>query len=349
MQTMKAAIFESYGGPEVLHLAQVPRPVPGPGEALVRVHAVALNGFDLMARQGRYKPNKGRFPHILGGDFAGELVELGAGARTDLIPGARVTAWSILPCGICEQCRNGFPNRCARDYRYLGAHEPGGSAEFIKLPAANLIALPDAVDDLRAAAFPVAYGTAWRMVKRADVRPGETVVINAASSGVSLAAIQICKLAGAHVIATSTADWKLDRVREIGADEVINSADTDMVAEVMARTGKRGVDVVIEHVGGDYLDKSIRCLTRGGRLVTTGGTKSYECTINVSYVFHKELNILGSNSFNKTDLETMIPLLAAGKLDPVIDRVFPLADAAEAHRYLETASQFGKVLLEIGQ
>lgn len=345
---MKATIFEQYGGPEVLRYADVPVPQLARGEALVKVHAVALNGYDLMARAGRYKPNKGKFPHILGGDFGGELAALGPETTSDLPIGARVTSWWILPCGRCEQCMAGNHNRCARDYRYLGAHVPGAYAQYVKLPADHLIPLPDSVSYEQAAAFPNAFGTAWHMlIDRANLRPGDTVLVNSASSGVSMAAIQICKLTGAYVYATSSAAWKLEKAKELGADETINYNEVDFVAEILQRTAKRGVDVVVEHVGGDFLDKSIRCLTRGGRLVTVGGTKSYECTIAVNYIFHKELQIIGSNSATKHDLEVMMPLLGSGKLRTVIDRVFPLKEAVEAHRYLESAKQFGKVLLRV--
>lgn len=347
-ETMTAVIYDAYGPPEVLRpVDDFPVPRPGRGEALIKVHAVGLNGYDLMARAGRYKPNKGVFPHILGGDIGGELAALGPEAQTELAPGARVTCWWVLPCGACEQCLGGFHNRCAKNYRYLGAHVHGAYAQYVKLPALNLIALPDAVGFEQAAAFPNAYGTAWHMLRRAGLGPGETVLVNSASSGVSMAAIQIAKLTGAYVYTTSSADWKLERARGLGADETINYNETDVVAEIVSRTGKRGVDVVVEHVGGDFLDRSIRCLTRGGRLVTVGGTKSYDCAIQVNYIFHKELQVIGSNSATKRDLEAMIPFLADGRLRPVIDKAFPLAEAAAAHRYLEAARQFGKVLLKV--
>jgi NADPH:quinone reductase-like Zn-dependent oxidoreductase len=238
--------------------------------------------------------------------------------------------------------------RCSRNSRYLGAHLPGAYAQYVKLPAHHLIPLPDTVSYEEAAAFPNAFGTAWHMiVTRANVRPGEAVLVNSASSGVSMAAIQICKSIGAYVYASSSEAWKLDRAKELGADEVINYNETDFVEEIMKRTGKRGVDVVIEHVGGDFLGKSIKCLTRGGRVVTVGWTRSYQCEVEVNYIFHKELSIIGSNSATKHDLETMMPLLGNGKLKAVIAKVFPLQEAAEAHRYLESAKQFGKVLLRI--
>jgi NADPH:quinone reductase-like Zn-dependent oxidoreductase len=347
---MKASIYEQYGDADVLKFAEVPTPVPARDEALVKVHAVGLNGYDLMARSGRYKPNRGKFPHILGGDFGGELVALGPDTTCEIPIGTRVTSWWVVPCGHCEQCMEGFQNRCSRNYRYLGAHLPGAYAQYVKLPAHHLIPLPDTVSFEAAAAFPNAFGTAWHMiVDRGNVRPGESVLVNSASSGVSMAAIQICKNLGAYVYASSSADWKLERAKELGADEVINYNETDFVEEIMKRTGKRGVDVVIEHVGGDFLGKSVKCLTRGGRVVTVGGTKSYQCDVEVNYIFHKELSIIGSNSATKHDLQAMMPLLGSGKLKAVIDRVFPLQEAAEAHRYLESAKQFGKVILKVEQ
>jgi NADPH:quinone reductase-like Zn-dependent oxidoreductase len=347
--TMKAVIYEQYGDPDVLrYVEDFAVPIPGPGEALVRVHAVGLNGYDLMARSGRYKPNKGKFPHVLGGDFGGVLIALGPEAPTELEIGTRVTAWWVVPCGTCEQCLAGHHNRCSQNYRYLGAHLHGAYAQYVVLPALGLIPLPDSLSYEEAAAFPNAFGTAWHMLMvRANLQAGETVLVNSASSGVSMAAIQIAKLAGAYVYTTSSADWKLEKAKALGADETINYNDCDFCDEIMKRTGKRGVDVVVEHVGGDFLDKSIRSLTRGGRLVTVGGTKAYDCGIQVNYIFHKELSIIGSNSATKRDLELMMPFLGDGRLKCVIDKVFPLQEAAEAHRYLEGAHQFGKVILKI--
>jgi len=344
---MHAAIYTEYGPPEVLHYAEVPRPRLGPGDAIVKVHAVSLNAFDLMAREGRYQPNR-TFPHILGSDFAGAVDEIDPNTDVPVRPGQRVTAWWIVPCWRCEQCAAGHPNRCAFDYKYLGAHLHGAYAQYVKLPAWNLIPIPDTMSWEEAAAFPTAFGTAWHMlVTTAHLKPGETVLVHAASSGVSTAAIQIAKVVGAYVYATGSADWKLDRAKAIGADETINYATEDFQVEIMRRTGKRGVDVVVEHVGGEVWDKSVKSLTRGGRLVTTGGTASYDVKMNIAYVFHKELKLLGANSTTKHELEVQMPLIAEGRLKPVVDRVFPLADAAEAHRYLGARKQFGKVVLSV--
>jgi NADPH:quinone reductase-like Zn-dependent oxidoreductase len=344
---MKAAYYNGYGGPEVLTFGDLPDPRLGPGEAIVKVHAASLNAFDLMAREGRYKPNR-TFPHILGSDFGGEVAEIDASAGLPYRVGQRVTAWWVVPCGRCEQCLGGHPNRCALDYKYLGAHLPGAYAQYVKLPARNLIPIPDAMTWEQAAAFPTAFGTAWHMlVTVAELRPGETALIHAASSGVSTAAIQIAKAVGAYVYTTGSADWKLEKAKTIGADETINYATHDFQAEIMRRTGKRGVDLVLEHVGGDVWEKSIRCLTRGGRLVTTGGTASYDVSMNVAYVFHKELKLLGANSTTKAELEAQMRLIGKGTMTPVVDRVFPLEEAAEAHRYLAGRQQFGKVVLRV--
>ncbi len=344
---MRACVYHEYGDPEVLRVEEVPAPSPGPGQAVVRVRAAGINATDLMARSGRYKPNPG-FPHILGSDFGGEVAALGPDVSAPVAVGERVIAWWIVSCQRCEQCVSGHPNRCALDYKYLGAHLPGAYAEYVAVPAANLVPIPENMGWEEAAAFPMVYGTAWHMlVTRANLRPGETILIQAASSGVSTAAIQIAKAVGAYVFTTSSEDWKLDRARALGADETINYRTQDFQQEIMRRTGKRGVDVVLEHVGGDVWEKSVRSLTRGGRLVTTGGTASYEVSMNIAHVFHKELTLIGSNSVTKPELERMMPLVRAGKLEPVVDRVFPLEEAPEAHRYLEGRRQFGKVILRV--
>ncbi len=344
---MQASVFYEYGEPEVLRVEEVPTPTPGPGHVVVRVHAAGVNAFDLMARAGRYKPNPG-FPHILGADLGGEVAAVGPGVTVPVKVGQRVTAWWVVSCQRCEQCISGYPNRCALDYKYLGAHLPGAYAQYVAVPAANLVPIPEDMTWEQAAAFPTVFGTAWHMlVTRANLRPGETILIQAASAGVSTAAIQIAKLVGAYVFTTGSADWKLERARALGADETINYATQDFQDEIMRRTAKRGVDVVLEHVGGDVWEKSVRCLTRGGRLVTTGGTASYEVSMNLAYVFHKELTLIGANSATKRELDVMIPLVRQGKLKPVVDRVFALEEAAEAHRYVARRGHFGKVVLRI--
>jgi NADPH:quinone reductase-like Zn-dependent oxidoreductase len=344
--SMMAMVFYEYGPPEVLRYEEVARPVAGPGEAIVRVRAVGINAADLMARAGRYKPNEGRFPHILGTDFGGEVVELGTGVSGPVQVGSRVTDWWVVPCGYCEQCMTGNWNRCALDYKYLGAHLHGAYAQYVKLPAMNLIEIPREMSFEEAAGFPNPYGTAWHMlVTRGHIRVGETILIQAAGSGVSVAGIQIAKHAGLVVIATAGSEDKLARARALGADFVINYREQNFREEVMKLTGKRGVDVVFEHVGGDVFGESIRSLTRGGRLLTCGGTAGYDVAFNMAHIFHKELTIIGSNSAIRQELVQMMPLVKTGVLKPIVDRIFPLDEAAEAHRYVAERSQFGKVVL----
>ncbi len=345
-QSMMAAVCHAYGPPEVLRYEEIARPTAGLGEVVVKVRAVSVNAFDLMAREGRYTPNKGRFPHILGSDFGGEIAEIGPGVQRPLEVGQRVTSWWVVPCGYCEQCLGGHWNRCALDYKYIGAHLHGAYAQYVKVPAINIIPIPDEMSFEEAAAFPSAYGTAWHMlVTRARIAPGEDVLIQAAGSGVSVAGIQIAKLAGARVFVTSSTTEKLERARQIGADITINYKQQNFQEEVMRITGKRGVDLVFEHVGGDVFEASIRSLTRGGRLVTCGGTAEYTVKFNIAHVFHKELTIIGSNSATRRELDVMMPLLRAGKLKPIVDRTFPLSEAVEAHRYVDGRNQFGKVVL----
>jgi NADPH:quinone reductase-like Zn-dependent oxidoreductase len=344
--TMKAICIYEYGGLDKLTYADLPIPGIGPRDALIRVHATGVNAFDIMVREGRYKPNKGRFPHIFGEDIAGEIAALGAEVVEPLELGQRVVIYAAVGCGWCEQCLAGEVNACAINYQYFGAHLPGGYAEYVRVPAANVVPLPDNVSFEQGAAFVVTFLTAWHMlITRANLRPGETVLIQAAGAGVSIAGIQIAKLVGARVIATASTDQKLARARELGADETVNYKEKDFQAEVMRLTDKRGVDVVFEHVGGDVWDPSVRSLTRGGRLVTCGGTASYDISTNVAYIFHKQLSILGSNHGTKRELETMMPLLRAGKLRPVVDSVYPLREARRAHEQLEARRQFGRVVL----
>lgn len=345
-ETMRAAVFDETGGPEVLHLADVPRPAPGPGEALVRVKAAALNGFDLMARAGTFKTGQPR-PHILGGDVAGVVARYGPGSREQVPVDAPVILHWVLACRRCEPCLRGHPTTCLT-YRYIGAHVPGGYAEYVVVPEDNLVPLGESPDWVEAAAFPMAYGTSWHMLNaRAELRPTETVLVQAAGSGIGIAAVQIARRIGARVIATAGSDAKLAKAKEQGADEVVNYREQDLVGEVKRLTGGRGVDLVFEHVGGDMFDAVVRCVTRNGRIVTCGGTAGYQVSMNVAHVFHKQLSVIGSNSATRWELLQLAPLLRDKTFTPVVDRVFPLAEAAAAHAYLDDRQQFGKVVLDV--
>jgi NADPH:quinone reductase-like Zn-dependent oxidoreductase len=343
---MRAALFRQHGGPEVMEIADVPAPTPGPLEVLVRVTATALNRMDLWLRHGM-PALPVPLPHVSGGDVCGVVAGLGPGAR-GVAEGDRVLVNPGLSCGRCAACLGGRDNFCP-EYRMLGEQTWGGQAEYVVVPHQNVVPAPRAtvpLDDTALAAMPVVFMTAWQMlVDRAQLRQGETVLVLAAGSGVGTAAIQIAKLWGARVIATASTDAKLEAARRLGADETINHAAQDIVAEVKRLTGRRGADVVVEHVGAATFPKSVVACARGGRIVTCGATAGYEPTLNLRHVFWRQLSILGSTMASKERLFELVALAAAGRLRPVVDRVLPLVDVAAGHRVLDSRSTFGKVVL----
>ena len=341
----EAMVMRRTGGPEVLERATIELPEPGPREVRIRVRAVALNHIDVWARRGL--PHfKYEFPHRLGADIAGEVESLGPGAIGAEV-GDRVVVNPGLSCGACERCLSGQDNLC-RSYRILGENAQGGYSRHVVVPDANLLPMPAGLSFTDAAAIPLAFLTAWQMVvRKADVRVGQTVLVQAAGSGVSSAAIQIAKMLGARVLATTSTEQKAARARELGADEVIDYTTQDFVAEVRKLTGKRGVDAVIEHVGGDVFAKSILATAWGGRIVTCGATAGFTPEIDLRHVFFRQVEILGSTMGPKGDLFGVLRLVEAGKLRPVVDRVMPLWEAAAGHRLLEERKAFGKVVLEV--
>lgn len=340
---MKATRFHQHGGPEVLRYEDAPVPVPGPGEVLVRVRACALNHLDLFQRRGLERVTI-PFPHISGADVAGEVAQAPAGTFTE---GQRVMLQPGLACGRCARCLEGRDNECPR-YDVLGYQSDGGYAEYVRVPVQNLIALPDAIGFIEAAAFPLAFLTAWHMlVTRARLQAGELVLVLGAGSGVGQAAIQIARLHGARVIATAGSDDKLARARELGAFEVVNHAADDFAAAVRRLTEGRGVDIVVEHVGTATWDKSLRCLSRGGRLVTCGATTGHDARVDLRFLFARQWSLLGSYMGQKAELLRAAELFFAGELMPAVDRVYPLAEAAEAHRRLESREAFGKIVLSV--
>lgn len=346
--TMRAAVFEEPGGPEKLVYREIDRPEPGRGEVLVRVRACGINGFDLLARSGRYNTGQAR-PHVLGGDVVGSVDSYGPGCDEKVGVGENAALHWVISCGRCEQCLRGFETTCLR-YGYLGAKYPGGYAEYVVVPERNIFPLGGYADLNAAAAFPMAFGTAWHMlVTRADLRPGETVLVQSVGSGIGVAAIQIANLIGAHVIGTAGSDWKLDKAVSMGVDasKLINYNERDIYDEVMRMTDKRGVDVVFEHIGGENFGQVVRSVTRNGRLVTCGGTASYDVSMNIAHVFHKQVSIIGSNSATRWEFEEISRLLLEGRFEPIVDRVFPLQEAANAHEYLDGRSGFGKVILDV--
>ena len=343
---MKAVILPRYGGPEVLeYVEDRPEPVPGPDEVVVHVHAAALNHLDLTVRKG-LPTLKLTLPHVLGADAAGEVARLGSDV-TGFEPGDRVVVNPSLTCGRCEFCIAGDDSLCV-DYRILGEHVPGSYTEYLAVPAKNLLPIPVDMDWATAAAAPLVFMTAWRLlVTRAAVRAGEDVLILGAGSGVSMAAIQIAKLAGCTVYTTSSSDAKLAKAKALGADVLINYSDMAWSKAVWELTGKRGVDVVLDHVGEATFKDSVRSLRKGGRLVIPGATTGDMPQVDLRRVFWRQLSILGSTMANQREFEAVMKLVFMGRLKPVVDRIFPLRRAADAHAYLEKGEQFGKVVLSV--
>jgi NADPH:quinone reductase-like Zn-dependent oxidoreductase len=284
-------------------------------------------------------------PHISGSDVAGEVVSSNA---ADVAIGRRVVLQPGVSCGCCEACLSGKDNECP-SYEVLGyLHHDGGYAEYVKVPVQNLLPIPDEIDFVHAAAFPLTFLTAWHMLMTcARLKRGEDVLVLAAGSGVGQAAIQVAVLNGARVFATAGSDDKLERARSLGAVEVIDHHRQDIAEEIKRLTNRRGVDVVIEHVGEATWAKSVRSLARRGRLVTCGATTGASGAINLNALFGKQLTIHGSYMGTKGELLRAARFFFAGQLKPVIDRTFPLHEAADAHRRLEESEQFGKIVLEV--
>jgi NADPH:quinone reductase-like Zn-dependent oxidoreductase len=338
-------LMQRTGGPEVLEWGSFELADPGPREVRVRVRAVAMNHLDLWTRRGL--PNvKYEFPHRLGADVAGEVEALGPGARGVTV-GQRVMINPGITCGVCARCLAGDDNLCSK-YRILGENTQGGYARHIVVPDTNLVPIPDALAFTDAAAIPLVFITAWQMVvRRAAVEPGQTVLVQAAGSGVSSAAIQICKLYGARVIATTGNDEKAKRARALGADEVINYTTQDFLAECKRLTNKRGVDAVIEHVGGEVFAKSVLATAWGGRVVTCGATAGFKPDLDLRQIFFRQVQVLGSTMGRKSDLLRVVSFVEQGKLRAVVDRVVPLKEARAAHEALEKREAFGKIVLAV--
>jgi len=314
------------------------------GEALVRVRACALNHLDLWERRG-LPGIEIPMPHISGSDVAGEIV---SAAAPEVAAGRRVMLQPGISCGRCAACLSGRDNECA-EYEVLGyRNHPGGYAEYVKVPVQNLVPIPDGVSFVDAAAFPLTFLTAWHMlITRAQLKRGDDVLVLAAGSGVGQAAIQIAVLHGARVFATAGTPEKLERARALGACQVIDHHRRDVAAEIARLTNKRGVDVVIEHVGEATWARSVRALARGGRLVTCGATTGATGALNLQALFAKQLTIMGSYMGTKGELMRVARFFFSGQLEPVVDRTFPLADAAAAQQRLEASDQFGKIVLEV--
>ncbi|MDA4113136.1 MAG: zinc-binding dehydrogenase [Thaumarchaeota archaeon] len=342
---MKAVRFHEYGGPEVLRYEDAPDPVRGSEEVLVRVKACALNHLDIWGRIGppRVKVN---LPHISGSDISGVVEEVPAGEK-DLQKGTDVIVNPGVGCGRCDKCLSGKDNQC-RYFGIIGSEFDGGYAELVSVPRRNVIPKPERMDFVQAASVPLVFLTAHHMlVKKAALEPGETVLVLGAGSGVGVAAIQIAKAYGANVVATAGTDAKLRRAVELGADSVINHNTQDIVLETKKYTGGRGVDVVVEHVGNATWERSIKSVTKGGRIVTCGATTGFDATTDLRYIYSKEISIYGSFMGGAGELFKVLELFKQRRLRPVVDREFPLSSAMDAQIRMEKGEHFGKIVLTV--
>jgi NADPH:quinone reductase-like Zn-dependent oxidoreductase len=340
---MKAVVFDRFGGPEVLEHRDVPDPACGPDEALIAVRACGINHLDLWVRAGALGLDI-QMPHILGNDVAGEVLAIGPAVR-HVKPGDRVLVLPTLSCGVCAQCMAGDDNLC-RQYDVLGRRRNGGYAERVAVPGANCLPYPESLSWEEAAAVPLVFLTAWHMlIGRARLAPGEDCLVIGAGSGVGSAAIQVARLAGARVIATAGSEPKLARARELGAHDTIDHARQDVAAAVRALTGKKGVEVVFEHVGGAVFEQALGALARNGRLVTCGATAGNQVKLDLNLLFGRHLALLGSWMGRRAELLEALRFVRDGRLRPVVDSVLPLAEARRAHERIERREHFGKLVL----
>jgi NADPH:quinone reductase-like Zn-dependent oxidoreductase len=340
---MHLARIHQHGGPEALVYESAPEPAIQANEVLVRVRACALNHLDLFVRAG-IPGMRFPLPLVLGSDIAGEVVQVGALCER-VQPGWRVLLSPGLSCRQCEPCLNGRDTLCRR-FTMFGYGRDGGNAELLAAPEYAVIPIPDNLDFPGAAAVPLVFLTAWHMLMtRARLQPGEDVLVLAASSGVGSAAIQIARMFHCRVIATAGGEAKLAKALELGANFAIDHYTEDISAAVRKITGKRGVDVVVEHVGAATWPKSLESLAPGGRLVTCGATTGYDAKVDLRRLFSKQWSLLGLYLGTIGELHQVLKFVFRGQLKPVIDRVYPLEEIAEAHRRLENHQHFGKVLV----
>jgi len=340
---MKVVRIHQFGGPEVLTYEDIPDPKPRKNQVLVRVRACALNHLDLWVRNGLPGVN---LPHILGSDIAGEIAEVGE-YISDFKPGQRVIIAPMFFCNHCPKCVAGLQNQC-RQFTVYGNAVDGGNCELIAVPTVNIIPIPDALDFVQAASVPLVFVTAWHMLTgRAGIRTGQTVLIIGANSGVGIAAIQIAKMFHCRVITTAGDERKIEKARELGADYVINHYQQKIAQEVRTITKGEGVDIVFEHVGPATFQESMRSLKAGGTLVTCGATTGPKVDLELRFLFSRNLSVLGSYMGTMSELNEVLGHVFAGRLKPVVDRVFPLQEIRAAHEHLEKSQMFGKVVLTV--
>lgn len=344
---MKAVVIYEHGGVDKLKYDEIPEPEVRANEVLIQVKACAMNHLDVWIRKGL--PHlKLKYPHVLGTDVAGVVAKLGEDVRGIEI-GMPVFVSPAITCGRCIHCLGGQDNLC-RGLKILGENHPGGCCEFLSVPKENVIPMPNNISFEEAASIPVVFHTSWHMlVNRAAIRPGDTVLVHAAGSGVGIAAIQIAKLFGATVIATAGTEEKVKKARTVlGADYAINYQAQDFLSEVKKITQRRGVDIIIDHTGVVNWERNILALTNGGRMVICGSTSGYEGKTDLRHVFFRNLSILGSTLGSKGELFEIVKQFETGKLRAVIHRVLPMSRVVEGHRLIEDRDVFGKIVLVPG-
>lgn len=343
---MKAIAFYQHGDIDQLKIVELPQPEPGPVEVLINVKAVALNHLELWVLGGLPGLDL-EMPHVGGSDIAGLIAGLGEGV-TGFQVGQRVVVNPTLSCGDCEWCRRGEDSLCD-EFGVIGEHCRGGAAEYVVVPARNVMPMPDAFPFTDAAAVPLVFLTAWRaLITRAQLRPGEDVLILGASGGVASAAIQIARLAGARVFAVTSSPEKAEKARALGADWAVDRTQQNWSRAVFEATNRRGVDLVLENVGAATWFDSLRSAKKGGRIVTYGATSGPRPQTDIRYIFWKQLTILGTTMSTRSEFHDVMNLVWQGRLKPVVDSIFPMAQAQAAYRRLQAGEQFGKVVIEIG-
>lgn len=342
---MRAVQLTAHGSPGTFQSADLPQPKPAPDEVLVQVKACGLNHLDLWAEQGSL-PVRMQLPRTLGGEIAGVITALGAGME-NWRTGERVAIQSNLFCGTCEFCLKGEESICLHG-KLLGVDCDGGFAEYVTVPARSLVRIPDELDFVSSAALTLAGSTAMHMLtNRAEVRSADWILVIAGGSGVGTYAIQIAKQLGARIIATGSTEAKRTFAQSLGADHVIDSTAPDWPAQVRTLTQKRGVDLIIEHVGGDTFEKCFQCLARGGTIVTCGATAGKDVRVNLWPFFVKQQRLIGSYGRNRTDLQTTLQWAAYGKIKPIIQQTFPLDRLPEAFAALRNRTVLGKVVITV--
>ncbi len=348
MPTMRAAVVHRRGGPEVMSIDDLPVPEIGPGEALVRVRACALNRMDIWARTGPPQPvfpwKERAYPVVTGTDIAGEVVAI-ADDVTAVAVGDRVTVYSGLSCGTCDYCLQGEQSMC-RHYTIFGEHTQGGFAEFIAVPAANLERLLPGLDLVTAAAVPVGFTTAWRMLVTAgELKPGDEVLVLAAGGGVGVAALQIALRVGARVFAGASTEEKRRKALAAGVVAAVDSREP-FSESVLEQTNGRGVDIVVDSLGATW-PESIRSLARGGRLVCCGATLDNKPQFDIRELYQRHRSIRGAPMGNRQEFNRVVRMVGQGLLTPIIDAVYPLDAIQEAHRRVESRESFGKVVITL--